>query len=110
MVYLHDTNHRDYFARSFRALSSGCVRIEEPLSFAKIILMEEDEERWKESEIDTIIKNAKTKVIPIKNSIRVYQLYYTSWVEDKIVQFRNDIYKYDEELYEKLRNSTLTKG
>ena len=110
MVYLHDTNHRDYFVRSFRSLSSGCVRIEEPLPFAKTILMKEDEEKWKESEIDSIIKKAKTKVIPIKNSIRAHQLYYTTWVEGNTIQIRNDVYKYDEELHEKLRNSPMTKS
>lgn len=109
MVYLHDTNHREYFSRSYRALSSGCVRIEEPLPFAKTMLMEEDEEFWKESEIDTIIKKAKTKVIPIKISVKVFQLYYTSWVEKNQLIFCPDVYKLDDELYEKLRYKSLNK-
>lgn len=107
MVYLHDTNHRDYFSRSYRALSSGCVRIEEPLLLSKTILMKDDEELWKESEIDTIIKKAKTKVVPIKINVKVFQLYYTCWVEKKQLIFFPDVYKLDDELYEKLRNKTL---
>ncbi|WP_338378382.1 L,D-transpeptidase family protein [uncultured Flavobacterium sp.] len=110
MVYLHDTNHRDYFSRSYRALSSGCVRIEEPLPFAKTILMKDDEEFWKESEIDTIIKKAKTKVVPIKINVKVFQLYYTSWVEKSQIMFCPDIYKLDDELYEKLRNKSSDKS
>lgn len=110
MVYLHDTNHRDYFSRSYRALSSGCVRIEDPLPFAKTILMADDEEMWKESEIDTIIKKAKTKVVPIKINVKVFQLYYTCWVENKQIVYCPDIYKLDDELYEKLRNSFLNKS
>lgn len=111
MVYLHDTNHRDYFSRSYRALSSGCVRIEEPLPFAKTILMKDDEELWKESEseIDTIIKIGKTKVVPIKINVKVFQLYYTCWVEKNQLIFCPDIYKLDDELYEKLRNKSLDK-
>ena len=109
MVYLHDTNHRDYFARSYRALSSGCVRIEEPLPFAKTILMADDEQMWKESEIDTIIKKAKTKVVPIQINVKVFQLYYTCWVEKKQIIYCPDVYKLDDELYEKLRNSFLKK-
>ena len=103
MVYLHDTNHREYFSRSYRALSSGCVRIEEPLPFAKAILMKDNEDLWKESEIDTIIKKAKTKVIPIKIDVKVFQLYYTSWVEKNNIIFCPDVYKLDDDLYEKLR-------
>jgi len=110
MVYLHDTNHREYFSRSYRALSSGCVRIEEPLPFAKVVLMEDDEERWKESEIDTIIKIGKTKVVPIKINVKVFQLYYTCWVEKNQLIFCPDIYKLDDELYEKLRNKSLDKS
>ncbi len=109
MVYLHDTNHREYFSRSYRALSSGCVRIEEPLLFAKTILMKDNEEMWKESEIDTIIKQAKTKFIPVKINVKVFQLYYTSWVEKKQLVFCPDIYKLDEELYENLRNKAFNK-
>lgn len=110
MVYLHDTNHREYFSRSYRALSSGCVRIEEPLLFAKTILMKDNEEMWKESEIDTIIKKAKTKFIPVKIDVKVFQLYYTAWVEKNQLIFCPDVYKLDEELYESLRNKSFTKG
>jgi len=110
MVYLHDTNHREYFSRSYRALSSGCVRIEEPLPFAKTILMADDEEKWKESEIDTIIKYSKTKVVPIKINVKVFMLYYTCWVNKKQIIYCPDIYNLDEKLYEKLRNSFLNKA
>jgi len=37
-VYLHDTNHRDFFSFSFRSLSSGCVRLQKPLEMAAYIL------------------------------------------------------------------------
>jgi len=43
-VYLHDTNHRDFFSFSFRSLSSGCVRLEKPLEMAAYIL--NDTTRW----------------------------------------------------------------
>lgn len=110
MVYLHDTNHREYFSRSYRALSSGCVRIEEPLPFAKTVLMKDNEELWKESEIDTIIQKKKTKVVPVKINVKVFQLYYTAWVEKKQILFCPDVYKLDDELYEKLRNKTFDKS
>ncbi len=50
-VYLHDTNHRDYFDYKYRALSSGCVRVQNSVSLAKIILEEQDNGRWKSLEV-----------------------------------------------------------
>ncbi len=50
-VYLHDTNHRDYFAFKYRALSSGCVRVENPVALAKTILQTQDNGRWKSREV-----------------------------------------------------------
>ena len=78
-VYLHDTNHRDYFVREYRALSSGCVRIENPLQLSETILKKEDEKKWNRAEIDTIINRKKTKYIALKNSnINIYLFYWTT--------------------------------
>lgn len=43
-VYLHDTNHRGYFKYYYRALSSGCVRLEKPLEMAEYLI--NDSEKW----------------------------------------------------------------
>jgi murein L,D-transpeptidase YcbB/YkuD len=43
-VYLHDTNHRDYFGMHKRSLSSGCVRLEKPLIMAAYLL--NDSIKW----------------------------------------------------------------
>lgn len=103
-VYLHDTNHRDFFGRDNRALSSGCVRIENPLSLAEIILKEE-ESKWNDSEIDLIIANKKTKYIGLNNvDINIYLFYWTSWSNEDVLEFREDIYNLDKKLYETLRN------
>ena len=37
-VYLHDTPSKSLFARSFRAYSHGCVRVENPMDFAAALL------------------------------------------------------------------------
>lgn len=104
LVYLHDTNHRDYFVRNNRALSSGCVRVENPLVLAKQILVKENEKKWNTSEIDSIIKQEKTKTVSIKNTVNIYIFYWTSWLENGQLQFRPDIYELDKELFQKLRN------
>ena len=66
LVYLHDTNHRDYFAYRYRALSSGCVRVEHPVALAKIILADQDNGRWKS--LDTIRKERAEKEAKLKLS------------------------------------------
>lgn len=102
-VYLHDTNHRDYFSREYRALSSGCVRVENPLILAEKILFNEDE-GWTTKEIDSIINKKNIKTVPIKNTINVYLLYWTNWLDKEGLQFREDIYNLDKNLYTALRN------
>lgn len=102
-VYLHDTNHRDYFAREYKALSSGCVRVENPLDLGNEILAHEID-NWKKSTIDTLIKRKNTKIISIKHNIGVYLLYWTNWSENNKLIFREDIYSLDKKLYEALRN------
>lgn len=104
-VYLHDTNHRDFFVREYRALSSGCVRIENPLQLSETILKKEDEKKWNGAEIDTIINKKVTKYIPIKKlDINIYLFYWTSWSNNEGLQFREDIYNLDSKLYKALRN------
>ena len=102
LVYLHDTNHRDYFAKNFRSLSSGCVRVENPLILAKQILVKENAKKWESSEIDSIIKREKTKTVSVKDTVNIYIFYWTSWLENNQLQFRDDIYNLDKELFEKL--------
>ena len=105
-VYLHDTNHRDYFQLSYRALSSGCVRVQNPVDLAKKILKNQDNGRWTTgNEIDLIIKkNKEPYYIKVKEPIYIHQLYWTSWLSDSGFQFRDDMYNLDKMLYDKLRN------
>ncbi|WP_395062696.1 murein L,D-transpeptidase [Flavobacterium sp.] len=139
-VYLHDTNHRDFFAFSYRSLSSGCVRLEKPLEMAAYII--NDTTKWslnrikdttdikyylklqKKKQIEIDKKNAKllaknpdlviekktfakpelkTIVIKVTDDIYIHQLYWTAWETNGILNFREDIYCLDSNLYSKLR-------
>lgn len=104
LVYLHDTNHRDYFVRNFRSLSSGCVRVENPLKLAEQILAIENPKKWNATTIDSILKLEKTKTIIVKNVVKIYLFYWTSWLEKNKLQFREDVYNLDAALYQKLRD------
>jgi murein L,D-transpeptidase YcbB/YkuD len=103
LVYLHDTNHRDYFSKTNRALSSGCIRVENPLQLAKKILVLENPDKWQGNAIDLILKNKKTQTISVKDTVNIHIFYWTSWLENNQLQFRPDIYQLDRDLAEKLR-------
>ncbi len=116
LVYMHDTNHKELFNLNSRALSSGCVRVEKPLPIAEFLLKSRTYKEKQEngdliekpiyslSKIDTIIKSKKTKTVKLEQNFKVHLLYFTAWYDTKELQFRNDIYNYDSELYSKLRN------
>ncbi|WNM19212.1 L,D-transpeptidase family protein [Flavobacterium capsici] len=99
-VYLHDTNHRDYFGKTNRSLSSGCVRVENPLELTNYLL--KDSINYPMDSITSILKKLDTKTAPIKSRIYLYQWYWTAWSENSKLIFRDDIYNLDEDLYKKL--------
>ncbi|WP_035670074.1 murein L,D-transpeptidase [Flavobacterium sp. 83] len=101
-VYLHDTNHRDYFDKIDRSLSSGCVRVDNPLELTEYLL--NDPMNWNIEKITTILQNEKTKFIKIKKDVSFHLLYWTAWSENNKLIFRDDIYNLDTDLYKKLRN------
>ena len=101
-VYLHDTNHRNYFEKHNRSLSSGCVRVENPLELAQHILS--DSKNWSKEKIDALIETKKTTSIRITKKYTLYQWYWTAWSEKNELIFRYDVYELDADLYTKLRN------
>jgi len=103
LVYLHDTNHKELFEFNGRSLSSGCIRVQDPLELA-YYLLETDESVMNKKRVEKIIASGKTSGIPIKKPILIHILYWTAWMNENGFQFRNDIYNLDSELYQKLRN------
>lgn len=94
LVYLHDTPSRGLFAESERAFSSGCVRVEDPLYFAELLLS--DQPGWTREKIDEVIASGKTTVVNLEKPLSVLLLYYTVWADpDGQVSFRRDIYERD---------------
>lgn len=101
-VYLHDTNHRNFFEKTNRSLSSGCVRVENVLKLAEYLLG--DKEKYSQEKINGILKTGTTKNVNFKEKYNVHLLYWTAWSDNKKLIFRNDIYNLDADLYAKLRN------
>jgi murein L,D-transpeptidase YcbB/YkuD len=96
-IYLHDTPHRENFANTYRALSSGCVRVQNPKALAEILL---DSDKFTADKIDTIIATRKTKFEKIERKLPVYIIYATIAPDSTGSQLRylNDIYRRDERM------------
>lgn len=92
-VYLHDTNAGELFNRIERALSHGCVRVEEPEALAKYVLRDAPE--WTAEAIQQAMQSGREKHVKLKEPIPVYILYKTAWVHDGGVRFLKDLYGYD---------------
>ncbi|RXP64592.1 peptidoglycan-binding protein [Lutibacter sp. HS1-25] len=99
-VYLHDTNSRGYFDKDIRALSSGCIRVQYPFELAEYLL--DDAEKWNLDAINKVVDNYKTVNVSFKKDIYIHVLYWTAWSENGVLQFRDDLYNYDLELYKNL--------
>lgn len=105
-VYIHDTPSKSLFKRTVRSFSHGCVRVQNPVDLAAVLLKAEG--RWSKKAIEAQIASGKRRTISLKTEIPVHITYLTAWVnKDGSVHFRNDIYGRDTRLAKALRNSHI---
>ena len=99
-VYLHDTPSKSLFDRDLRIFSHGCMRVQNPLDLAELILADQG---WSRERIDATIAQGGQRIVNLKNPIPVHVTYLTAWVnKDGAVNFRRDPYKRDDQLAEAL--------
>ena len=94
-VYLHDTPSRDLFDKESRAFSSGCIRVENPLELADIVLGD----KWPRERIDAAIAAGRTQTVILDKPIAMKLLYWTAEVDGAgRVSFFPDVYSRDDAL------------
>jgi len=94
-VYLHDTPSRELFARTTRAFSSGCIRIEKPLELADYLLA--GDPKWTPERIRAVIAQGRETTVWLSEPVPVHVLYWTAFLgEDGAVDFRPDLYGRDQ--------------
>jgi len=92
-VYLHDTPARTLFRKPSRTFSSGCIRIEHPMTLAALLL---EGSPWTTAALDTAVALGTERTIPLPRAVPVVLVYWTAWVDrDGLSQFRPDIYGRD---------------
>ncbi len=95
-VYLHDTPGKAAFARPVRALSHGCVRVQQILPLASYALNADLDAVEK---IRQAINNGATAYIPLHKKLPIYFLYWTAIPDAQgKVQYLPDIYGRDQRL------------
>ena len=91
-VYLHDTNARGLFARDKRALSHGCVRVDQPFKLAEVVLGREH--GWSEARISRMV-GGDERTIMLPSPIPVHVNYFTAFVDEGgDLRLRDDVYGY----------------
>ena len=99
-VCMHDTPARSLFTQARRALSHGCIRVDDPIKLAEVLL---GAEGWTRTQIDAEIESKKTKTIMLENPVALAVLYWTAEVNEQgEIQFFDDIYDRDAALLRSL--------
>jgi len=100
-IYLHDTPHRELFAKSMRATSSGCIRVENPLQLVELLF--NDPTRWNSEGIQKQLANGKTENIKLPVKVPVLLAYWTVDLSNEgRVTFKPDVYGYDTPVLQQL--------
>lgn len=101
-VYLHDTPSKSLFRRSARAFSHGCVRVQDPVKLAEVLM--KPQFGWGKQALNRKIASRRNQAVRLKQPVPVHLTYHTVWVgEDGAVHFGEDMYGRDRQLAEAMR-------
>ena len=108
-IYLHDTPHREYFARDVRAFSNGCIRVEKPTELAEILLAGQADDPA--AAFDGWVAAKTERNVTLKRAIPVHITYRTVWFDDAgTAVYRPDVYGRDARVLEVLEGAGVTLG
>jgi murein L,D-transpeptidase YcbB/YkuD len=101
-VYMHDTTQKSLFAKTVRAESHGCMRVQNPDQFALTLLKRD--QGWSAARVASSIQNGYDQQIPLRQKIPVYVTYFTLWVNnDGTISTFGDLYGHDARMAAALR-------
>ena len=120
-IYLQDTNNKNGFNLSNRAISHGCVRVEKPLEFAEKLVGDSYTYDKLRAEVDlppidsAHVKWYKKRLAAKADTTKAFQLkpawfgpkkavpllitYFTAWSQNDHIEYRPDVYQMDEKLW-----------
>jgi murein L,D-transpeptidase YcbB/YkuD len=90
-IYLHDTPSRELFDEETRALSHGCIRVEDPLSLAELVLGGEAK-GWSAERIEAAF-GGRERTVFLPQPLPVHVEYFTEFVDESgELRERPDVY------------------
>jgi L,D-transpeptidase YcbB len=95
-VYMHDTPAQELFDRAERTFSSGCIRLENPLELAEILL--DGAAGWDRAAIDRAIADGRSRTVTLPRALTVLLIYATAVPENGEIIFLPDVYNRDARL------------
>lgn len=93
-VYLHDTNARGLFSRTNRALSHGCVRVQQWNKLSKY-LVQDDSLRYRPDTLSAWMKRKEKHTVNFSRKLPIYIRYFTTDVQNGKIVFFDDVYAED---------------
>jgi len=99
-VYIHDTNVRWMFGKSYRAISHGCIRVKEWQKLANY-LVRNDSLRIPTDTIKAYIARGEKHTFTGFHKLPLYIRYFTCEGKDNKIRFYEDIYDEDRNLIQK---------
>jgi len=94
-VYMHDTPTKHLFKRAKRAFSHGCIRLGKPRELLHTFSTFNDNIDFDKAQ--ETLKGKKKKHLALNHKVPIDVIYLTAWVDyDGQLQFRDDVYHYDE--------------
>jgi murein L,D-transpeptidase YcbB/YkuD len=106
LVYQHDTPDKHLFAHDRRAYSHGCMRVQDPMKYAEVLLSyAAPQSNYTADSIKRMLGGVE-KQIDFQIQIPVHVTYQTAFVDEAgKLQFRDDIYGLDAKLMAILKGS-----
>jgi len=105
-IYLHGTPQVNLFQKAKRALSHGCIRVQDPPKLAEFVF--QNPEKWSYERIERAASGTKTNHVKLERPLRVFITYFTVFEdENHKMHFVEDIYGQDKAVWtalEKLKN------
>jgi L,D-transpeptidase YcbB len=94
-IYMHDTPEQEFFSKTRRDFSHGCIRLERPADMA-VWVLRDNPGGWSLDRVHAAMNGSETEQVNLTHPIPVLIVYATVIVtEDKLVHFYDDIYGHD---------------
>lgn len=104
-VYMHDTPHQNLFNHEIRAYSSGCIRVEDPMYLAHLLISRD--RNWSAERTSDFIEDEREKEgeqwFTLRRPVPVHIEYYVVRGDaQNRMHFLADIYRHDRDLLDEV--------